>query len=372
MGGLALLLELLSKEGSAVAFSKPAAIHCFASLSALAAVSAAASSIGIVPHYVSSSYFRENVSSIALCEGLRDKDLTISPKHEDIGSKTSPANEDIDFETVSADEDIDLETVSADELYRRAYANKSYHINLKPIYSAFYPGALSYTVLRALVVNFQSVIETYVARLQEDGDDEEFADEEPEPINIEAALKGSGWTIIRELTVITTRRLLERFVVRRVSKRTAWKLLKDLPTSSTRKAGRLLPKSELFLGVLKTTFRGQLLGIAAAWLVQLLIDVYSYVRALYRRRRKMQRTVDYQVEKEELAFFLRKTVGNTLKCGAALALSSAGAGIGVLLIRPSWGQRFGSMAGEFAGAVGMSYLIDQWIIFGTIGNLDVD
>ncbi|KAI5081062.1 hypothetical protein GOP47_0004245 [Adiantum capillus-veneris] len=297
---------------------------------------------------------RDNASFIAHCEGLRD----------DITDTGTSLNNDIYLKPSSADEDTDFETVSADELYKRAYAHKSYHVNLKPIYSAFYPGALSLTVLRALAVNFQSVMEAYIARLQEDDEEEEFAEEEPAPIDVEGALKGSGWTISREVTVVTTRRLLERFVVQRVSKRTAWKLLKDLPTSSKRKAERLLPKSELFLGVVKTTFRGQLLGIAATWLVQLLIDIYFYVRALYRRRRKTQTSVDYQVEKEELAFLLRKTVGNTLKCGAALALSSVGAGIGVVLMRPSWGQRIGNMAGEFAGAVGMSYLIDRWIIFG--------
>lgn len=358
MGGLALLLELLSKEGSSVGFSKSAAVHSFASISAIAAASAAASTIGILPLYL-----RENIGCIAHCEALHDDAtyLGTSLDDEDIDSKTSPHDEDVDFEKLAAD-----------ELYRRAYANKSYHVTLKPIYSAFYPWALSLTVLRALAVNFQSVMETYLSRLQEDEEEDEFAEEEPAPIDIEGALKGSGWTITRELTVITTRRLLERLVVRRVSRRTAWKLLKDLPSSSTRKAGRLLPKTELLIGVTKTTFRGQLLGIAASWLVQLLIDIYTYIRALYRRRRKMQTGVDYRVEKEELAFFLRKTVGNTLKCGAALALSSVGAGIGVVLIYPSWGQRLGCMAGEFAGVMGTSYLIDRWIVFGTPGDPEVD
>lgn len=364
MGGLALLLELLSKEGPSLGFSKSAAVHSFASLSAIAAASAAASTVGILPLYVSSSYLRDDVGCIAYCEALHDDATYLGTSSLD--------DEDIDLKTAPHEEDIDLEKLAANELYRRAYANKSYHVTLKPIYSAFYPWALSLTVLRALAVNFQSVMETYLSRLQEDEEEDEFDEEEPVPIDIEGALKGSGWTIARELTVITTRRLLERFVVRRVSRRTAWKLLKDLPSSSTRKAGRLLPKMELLTGVTKTTFRGQLLGIAASWLVQLLIDIYSYIRALYRRRRKMQTGIDYHVEKEELAFFLRKTVGNTLKCGAALALSSVGAGIGVVLIRPSWGQRFGCMAGEFAGVMGMSYLIDRWIVFGTLGDPEVD
>eukprot|EP00250_Pteridium_aquilinum_P026382 c32927_g1_i1 orf=117-1169(-) len=347
--GLALLLELLSKEGSSVVFSNAAVVHSVASLSALVAASAATSSVGILPLYAHYSYLRDYVGPVAHCEEFHDEDT-----------------------------DLDSTIATADGIYRKAHtANKPYTVSLKPIYSAFYPGALVLTISRALLVNFQPILEAYASHWKpEDEDQDEFEEEEePLPIDYEAAFKGSGWTVFREVTVVTTRRLLERLAVRHVSKRTAWKLLKDLPTSSQRKAGRLLPMSELMVGVTKTTFRGHLLGIAATWLVQLLIDIYTCIRGLYRRRRKLSagNTTGYhQIEKEELAFLLRKTVGNTLKCGASLALASVGAGLGVVLISPSWGQRLGCMAGEFAGAVGMSYLIDPWIIYGFVGSPDLD
>lgn len=341
MAGLALLLELLSKEGSSVVLTKAASLHSVASLSALVAASAVASSPLYVPH----SSLRDYVISAAHCEEFHDEDT-----------------------------DLEVTTLKDDGIY---HADKTYNVPLKPIYSAFYPWQLTLTVSRALLVNFQPIVEAYASQWKpEDEDEDEFEEEEEVlPVDYMGALTGSGWTVLRELTVVTTRRLLERFVVRRVSKRTAWKLLKDLPMSSQRKAGRLLPRSELLIAVTKTTFRGQLLGIAASWLVQLLLDIFFCIRALYRRRRKLPagNTGWYcQIEQEELAFLLRKTVGNTLKCGASLALASVGGGLGVVMISSNWGQRIGCTLGELAGAVGMSQLIDRWIVFGTFGFPDVD
>ncbi|KAH6556135.1 hypothetical protein KP509_1Z202400 [Ceratopteris richardii] len=349
--GLALVLELLSKRGSSIEVSNITALH----FSALAAATSAVSIVGIFPLYISSSSTGNDVAYIAHSEAFH--------------------NAGTDLQT-SADEDYkNSRTFSTEEL-QGTYANKSYDFTLKPIYSAFYLRPFSLTVLRALVVNFQSVLEAYVSRLHDAEEEDELSEEEPLPINFEAALKGTGWSVSREVAVVTIRRVLERLVVPRVSRRLAWKLLKDVPTSAQRKSGRFLPLSEYFLAVTRTTFRGQLLGIAATWLVNLLVDIYSYLSGLHRRLTKMQVgdgcDVDYEVEKEELAFLLRKTVGNTLKCGAALTISSVGAGVGVLVLHPSWGQRIGSIAGEYAGVVGMSYLIDGWIRYGSAGHPELD
>lgn len=340
MAGLALLLELLSKEGSSVVLTKAASLHSVASLSALVAASAAASSFNLLPLYVPHSSLRDHVISVAHCEEFHDEYT-----------------------------DLEETTLTAGGIY----AEKTYDVPLKPIYSAFYPWQLTLTVSRALAVNFQPILEAYGPHWKPEDEDEFEEEEELPPIDYMAALTGTGWTVLRELTVGTTRRLLERFVVRRVSKRTAWKLLKDLPMSSQRKAERLLPRSRLFVAVTKTTFRGQLLGIAASWLVQLLLDIFFCIRAIYRQRRKLPAGFKgFAIEQDELAFLLRKTVGNTLKCGAALALASVGGSLGAVMIGSNWGQRIGCMLGELAGSVGMSHLIDPWIVFGTFGIPDVD
>lgn len=339
------LRELLSKEGFSLVLSKASSLHSITSLCALVAASAAASSVNLFPIYVPDSHHRGQVFSIARCEGFHD--------------------EGVDFDaTILKDDGIQ-------------YADKPYEISLKSIYSAFYPWQLSLTVSRALLVNFQPIVEALASQWKtQDEDEDEFEEEEElARIDYRGALVGTGWTVLRELTVVTTRRLLERFVVRHVSKRTAWKLLKDIPLSSQRKAGRRLLTSELLIAVTKTTFRAQLLGIAAGWLVQLLVDIFFCIRALYRRRRKLPAgsTVWFsQIEREELVFLIRKTVGNTLKCGASLLLASIGSGLGVVLISSNWGQRIGCALGELLGGVAMSHVIDPWIVFGTFGFPDVD
>ena len=86
------------------------------------------------------------------------------------------------------------------------------------------------------------------------------------------------------------------------------------------------------------------MAIAASWLVQLIFDIYKCVRNLHRRKRKLDEGNTkgrYEIEVEELVILWRKVVGNTLKCGASLALASAGAGAGATLVRPALGQWIG-------------------------------
>ena len=89
---------------------------------------------------------------------------------------------------------------------------------------------------------------------------------------------------------------------------------------------------------------GHAVAIAASWLVQLIFDIYKCVRNLHRRKRKLEEGNTkgcYEIEVEELVILWRKVVGNTLKCGASLALASVGAGAGATLVRPALGQWIG-------------------------------
>lgn len=352
MAGLALVLELLSKQGPSLALNKAVAVHSFASLSAFTAATTAASAFGILPRFTSDLFSGDSLGPIALCEEFHDKDTDL----EDWKATTFPDH----------------------EVYTKVLPDKPYAVTLKPFFSAFSPAALSLTIMRALLLNFQPVLEGYFLFLKPEDEDEFEEEEEPspkEPVDYKTALKGSGWTILREVTVVTTRRLLERIVVRCVSKRITWKLLKDLPRSAERKAGRHLSKFQLFVAVKKTTFRGHAVAIAASWLVQLALDIYSCIRSIYQRKRKLaagNTNGHYQVEIEELTILWRKIVGNTVKCGASLVCASVGAGLGAVMIRPTIGQWIGCTLGELAGALGMSFLIDPWIVFGTLNSPDVD
>jgi hypothetical protein len=93
------------------------------------------------------------------------------------------------------------------------------------------------------------------------------------------------------------------------------------------------------------TMTGHAVAIAASWLVQLIFDIYKCVWNVYRRKRKLEKGNTkgyYEVEVDELIKLWRKVVGNTLKCGASLALASVGAGAGATIVRPALGQWIGN------------------------------
>lgn len=338
MAGLALVLELLSKNPTLELKS----LHSFASLSAASAATFAASTVGCTT-LASQVFSRDSIGYIACCEEYIE-----SEKWE----STSPLG----------------------GLGMPEFPKKSYNVDLKPFFSAFGPKAFAMTTLRAFVLNFQPVLESYVLLLKPEEDNEPEEEDEAgpkEPIDYMAALNGMGRTILREVTVITTRRLLERILVQFASKRTSWKLLKDLSKSSARKAARHISRFQLFLGVTKTTFRGHSVAVAASWLVQLTLDIYKCIHNIYQKRKKLTDNTA-TLQRDELAILWRKIVANTLKCGAALVFASIGAGLGAVLIRPSSGQWIGCAAGEFLGALLMGYWIDSWVIFGTFDAPEVD
>lgn len=353
MAGLASALELLSTKSSAL---HPNILHSFASLSAVSAATIAASAAGFLPPYTalpSNAFTGYWSGQTAHCESYID----IEERKSQWSTVWSPPE---------------------------AHPKKSYDISLKPFFSAFYPKALAITSLRALIVNLQPILETYVS-FPKSGKDDDTKGEEVAPskqsvdADLRGALKGSGRSILREVTVTTTRRLLERIAVQYVSRRVSWKLTKDLSKSAERKAGRQISKFELFLGVKKSTFRGHALAIAATWLVQLALDVYNCIHNVYQKSKKWARNDINQhqedikaLEREELAMLERKIVGNTVKCGASLVFASIGAGLGAILIRPSSGQWIGCAAGEFAGAFMIGMWIDSWVVFGTLSPPDVD
>lgn len=115
-----------------------------------------------------------------------------------------------------------------------------------------------------------------------------------------------------------------------------------------RKAERGMPTFVYFVSVSRTTFRGQLLGAVATWLVQVGIEMYRYFSCIFNSK---EDEID-KVDKAEQARVLGKKVsGASIRCGASLVFASIGAGIGATLIRPSLGQWIGCAIGDFAGPV---------------------
>ncbi|KAL5224391.1 hypothetical protein ABZP36_011030 [Zizania latifolia] len=245
---------------------------------------------------------------------------------------------------------------------------KEYPVELKPLFSAFGYKNFGLTTLRSFLLYYLPLLEP---RPPTDGDDEDdlLQDEsENKPVDLITPFHNSVKQIIRETSVVTTRRILERIAVCHVSQRTAWKLLKDASKSSKRKAARGISFPEYTYCVARTTFRGRLcgcacnvdfpfvgyishafllqtahaLGVAAAWVVQSIIEVYKcFIR---------KPSNDQELFDDKLKMFGKKIYGITIKCGFSLVFASIGAGLGVL-VHPVHGQWLGCTLGDFTGPI---------------------
>ncbi|XP_021594323.1 uncharacterized protein LOC110601480 isoform X2 [Manihot esculenta] len=229
------------------------------------------------------------------------------------------------------------------------YTTKEYYFELRPLLSAFEWKQLAVTSLRSFLLFYLPLLE-HASSTEED--DEEFLQDSPETQHVDLIVpfQKSVKQIVHETTVVTTRRILERLAVHYASQQLAWKLLK-----AVRKAERGMPTILYFFRVSRTTFRGQFLGVAASWIVQVGIVIYRFCNNLLKSEEENNR-----VDKSEQVIILRKKVtGVTLRCSASLVFASIGAGIGATLIRPSTGQWIGCAIGDLAGPVVVSLWVEK-------------
>jgi hypothetical protein len=331
MAGLALAIQLLEKKSSQVSTNS---LHSFSTLTALSAAAAASLAISYLPDRPS---------------------LTFLPTSRELNGKVAYCEEAVDPDVWDA-RWVPLRVTKLE------IGVKTYDIELKPLFSAFRIRALGATTVRAVLVNYLPLLEAYLQPEEDDG--EEDSDRPAQlPLNPVVPLKRSATHILREVSVVTTRRILERAVVHYITHRMAWKLLKDVPKSAVRKAARNMSKWQLFVAVCKTTFRAHALGVAANWLVQLVLDIYRSISNSFYVRTKEGKPVG--MDARELKRLARRTVGNTLKGIASLVLASLGAGLGTVLIRPSTGTWIGCAIGDFAGPFLVGIWLDTWIVYGT-------
>ncbi|MBA0573827.1 hypothetical protein Golob_001084 [Gossypium lobatum] len=233
------------------------------------------------------------------------------------------------------------------------YAVKEYKVELKPLYSAFELRPFAMTTVRSFLMFYLPLLEP-ATNVEED--DEDFLQDTPKEQHVDLVVpfKKSVKQIIRETTVVTTRRVLERLAVIYVSQRMAWKLLKDVPKSAVRKSQRGLPTTVYFFRVSRTTFRGHLLGVVAAALVQTGIEIYR----CFCRKTNSEESDEVNLT-EQTKLLGKKISGITIRCGASLIFASIGAGIGAVLFRPSVGQWIGCAAGDLAGPIIVSVCLEK-------------
>ncbi|MED6147713.1 hypothetical protein PIB30_046405 [Stylosanthes scabra] len=327
MAGVALLLDLWRKNqniGSGLHSAQ--AFQSSAFFSASAAVGAAASFAAGTTGFASRAFFG---SPVAYC---------------DAGAAVS---EDYVFGWQSASKGI-----YKDDGSLRHSTTKHYDVELKSLFSAFEFRPLMMTSLRSFLMFYLPLLEP-----RAEMEDDDFLEErEEEPTDLVVPFKKSVKQIIRETTVVTTRRILERIAVHYVSQRMAWKILKDVPKSAVRKAGRNMPYHVYFFSVSRTTFRGHMLGVAASWIVQVGIDTYRFFKSIIKSTDNEGNSVD---KSEQVAILGQRVFIATVRCSSSLIFASIGAGIGATLIRPSLGQWIGCAAGDLAGPIIVAYCADQ-------------
>ncbi|XP_043692245.1 uncharacterized protein LOC122642733 [Telopea speciosissima] len=323
MAGVALLLDLLRKNPSV----STQTLHSYGLFSATVAASAAAASVAAGRPFASRFLFGDGGISVAFSDAGAEW-------AEDYISNLRSASANI-FQHGSI-----------------KYNTKEYPIELKPLFSAFGLRSFAMTSLRSFLMFYLPLLEPR-SNINEDDDDFLQDSSEEQHIDLVVPFKKSIKQIIRETTVVTTRRLLERLAVHYVSERMAWKLLKDAPKSAKRKAGRGMPTFVYFYSVSRTTFRGHLLGVLASWFVQVGIEIYRCFSRIAN-----DEEVDQVAKREQIRVLGKKVSGATIRCGSALVFASIGGGIGALF-HPSAGQWIGCAIGDFTGPIIVTFCLER-------------
>ncbi|CAK8576323.1 unnamed protein product [Lathyrus sativus] len=221
------------------------------------------------------------------------------------------------------------------------YSPKGYNFELKPLWSAFELRSFALISLRSFLMFYLPPLEPH-ANMEQDYDN--FLEDPDDEFHIFVAVpfKKSLLQIVREVTVVTTKRILERLTFHYASKKMAWRLLKDVPASAIRKAERGMPTYLYIFSVSKATLRGQTIGVAASWIVQVGVRIFQFFTS----------KSDGSTDKDERNRILKeKILIATLKCNASLVFAAIGGGIGAAICRPSVGQWIGCAVGDLTGPV---------------------
>ncbi|MBA0580388.1 hypothetical protein Gorai_022608, partial [Gossypium raimondii] len=304
MAGIAILLDLYQKKPS---FCSPQSFHSSGLFSASAAAASAAATVaagtpfasrflfgyvyikvyvyfvvnGNLPKFmafdgISAAIFTDRVyvrvvsivSNFAFYHYIRQLGLVLRANY--------PKVSHCDAGAVLPEHYISNTQRSSEDFFKNdalKYSVKEYKIELKPLFSAFELRPFALTTLRSFLLFYLPLLEPSL-NIEEDEEDFPQDSTEERRVDLVVPLKKSVKQIIRETTVVTTRRILERLAVIYVSQRMAWKLLKDVPKSAVRKSQRGMPATVYLFRVSRTTFRGHLLGVTAAWIVQTGIEIY--------------------------------------------------------------------------------------------------
>lgn len=335
MAGIAIVLDLIKKNPNLYSTHT---LHSIGSFSAKVAISGVAASVAASYPLGFRAFLRSN-NRIAHCDSAATWDDDYIPEDQNIHISKNHEIPGYVFESDSLDQ-----------------LGKVYDIELKPLFSAFRLRTFALTTLRSFLMYYLPLLEP---RTTLEEDDEDFLADKPEEhhLDLVTPFHKSIKQILRESTVVTTRRVLERLVVSYFSQRMAWKLLKDVPKSAIRKAQRGMPKTIYIYAVGKTTFRAHFLGVAASWIVQVGVDIYRTLSHLFNTKEEL----DEPDKRVEFVILGKKVITATVRCSASLVFAAIGAGLGATFLRPSLGQWIGCALGDLGGPVIVAVCFDKFL-----------
>eukprot|EP00270_Netrium_digitus_P001073 TRINITY_DN1118_c0_g2_i2.p1 TRINITY_DN1118_c0_g2~~TRINITY_DN1118_c0_g2_i2.p1 ORF type:complete len:496 (+),score=110.55 TRINITY_DN1118_c0_g2_i2:48-1535(+) len=287
---------------------------------------------------------------------------------------------------------------------------KLYVYKLKPLLMAFQPKHLLLTTLRCFVSSALLTLEQHLPKVPFGDDDEELARgqqeeerdnggmdvraraqrllmeveakkqkvEEEEERRREELMEVVTMTynsVCREVAGSTVRRFLERQLVKWLTPRWAWKLTKDYISSSRRKVQRGFQGLGLAFCVTRTTFRANILGVLASWVVQLSIDSVQLMNSLIKivaclppppppgsssSSSRSSAMDDMKVKaKREVQWFARRAVRQAVRITSVHAVASMGAGLCCIVLGGNQGPWIGFCIGEYWGSIFVCPLVDK-------------
>lgn len=234
---------------------------------------------------------------------------------------------------------------------------KEYKIQQKSWTSMLNPKTLFLLLLRSSAINFLPVLEQYAKDLEKlDELDDGTGEQEifPPVPDLKPAARKTLLSILRDLIVMTTRRIIERTSELTLPRRWTWKLMKNVQDSAIRKYRRGIIGMSLCGKMIQTCFVGHSITVLSEFTVAESMILY---KLLYIKPESRQ-------AKESLR---REMMFTALRCSFSLCGAGLGAGIGSA-IKPGIGTFIGLNGGDILASIFVLSTVRKWLEQGRGGN----
>lgn len=241
-----------------------------------------------------------------------------------------------------------LSTTEASDAYAK-HKIKQYTIQQKSWMSMFDPKVLLILLVRSSAIHFLPVLEQYAKDVEKLGETEDGVEEYdvfPPIPDLKPASRKTVLSIVRDLVVMTTRRVLERLSEIHLPRRWTWKLMKNIQDSAVRKYQR----GVLGLALCTKMIQTSLVGHAITVLSEFTVAESIILGKLLSDRTKNKKA--WEVARRDMFF-------TAFRCSFSLCGAGLGAGIGSA-IKPGIGTFLGLNGGDIAASIFVLSMYRRW------------